>query len=75
MSWYFMEFMMPCTLTKFPGPLVEKEAHNITDPPQNSWSAINISLYAEIDRLCVSYQVFIKTEEIIGCFTQTKKES
>ena len=33
MSWYFMEFMMPCTLTRFPGPLEEKQPHNITDPP------------------------------------------
>ena len=25
----------------------------------SQWSAINISLYAEMDRVCVSYQVFM----------------
>ena len=33
MSWYFNAFMMPCTLTRFPGPLEEKQPHSITDPP------------------------------------------
>ncbi len=33
MSWYFKAFMMPCTLTRFLGPLEEKQAHSITDPP------------------------------------------
>ena len=32
MSWYFNAFMMPCTLTRFPGPLEEKQPHSITDP-------------------------------------------
>ena len=31
-SWHFME-MMPCTLTRFPGPLEEEQPHNITEPP------------------------------------------
>lgn len=28
-----MEFMTPYNLTRFPGPLEDKQAHNITDPP------------------------------------------
>ena len=28
-----MEFMMPCTLTRFPGPFEEKQPDNITEPP------------------------------------------
>uniref|UniRef100_A0AAR2IS52 Drebrin-like a n=1 Tax=Pygocentrus nattereri TaxID=42514 RepID=A0AAR2IS52_PYGNA len=28
-----MMLMMPCTLTRFPRPLEEKQAHSITDPP------------------------------------------
>ena len=34
MSWYFMfMFMMACTLTRFPGPLEQKQPHNLTDHP------------------------------------------
>ena len=33
MSWYFMEFMMPCIPTRLPGLLEEKQPHNITEPP------------------------------------------
>ena len=29
-SWYFMEFKMPCTLTRFQEPLEEKQPHNNT---------------------------------------------
>src|SRR4029434_9531065 len=31
--WYFKESMIPCILTRCPGPLDEKQPHNITDPP------------------------------------------
>ncbi|MEQ2300605.1 hypothetical protein AMECASPLE_027495 [Ameca splendens] len=31
-SWYFKEFMMPCSSTRFPGLFKEKQAHSITDP-------------------------------------------
>ena len=33
MSWYFIEFMMLGILTRFPGPLEDKQPHNITEPP------------------------------------------
>ena len=31
--WYLMESMIPCILTRCPGPLEEKQPHNIKDPP------------------------------------------
>ncbi len=30
--WYLIESMMPCIRTRCPGPLAEKQAHNIKDP-------------------------------------------
>ncbi len=30
--WYLIESMMPCIWTRCPGPLAEKQAHNIKDP-------------------------------------------
>ena len=33
MSWYWVEFMMPLTLTRAPGPVEAKQPHNIKDPP------------------------------------------
>ena len=31
--WYLMEYKIPCILTRCPGPLEEKQPHNIKDPP------------------------------------------
>src|SRR4029434_9190276 len=31
--WYLMESMLTCILTRCPGPLEEKQPHNIKDPP------------------------------------------
>src|SRR4029434_4355654 len=34
--WYLMESMIPCILTRCPGPLEEKQPHNIKDPDRKS---------------------------------------
>ena len=44
MSWC-LKFMMPCTLTMFPGPLEEKQPHNIREPPPQSYLRTGYSWY------------------------------